>query len=675
LRRELLTTWQDNVMYRVGKPFREAPDDDTVNIPADWSRTKNKQAQIFTQCPTINLRARVPGLAAAAPLAAAALNFELQEKIHAEYAMDECAGDGINASGIMISMVKYLAAFGETVDVPVVDTSTIPPGDLEVMIKEKLIETRPYTPTLYECYDIDRISPARFLWPVEFKGSNWQKAPWLGHEGYMPLTDAKRMGWVEEDEEGEAMEVDELLIDDDLELKQLPVGRYVKYIQIFYRAAFFDPQERHPLKIKRMVLVESRTEGDEEVDPVVDEDFQWQEWVEGTAEVEAVLPSPENPQGTPAQPARQGRYIGMTNFPIKVRTLTTVSDLAIPPSDSEMGRPQVKEMIRSRSQMIRQREHSLPIRWFDVNMVDEEIAALLRAGVMQDMIPMNGPGSNAIGEVARANYPRENFEFMRIFNADLDETWAMGANQMGLEAPGDQSATEAKIVQSSGNVKTEYERSKMLAFFLENAKGVFALMQMFSDFEDYVEIIGPNGVRTLKTWNKDSIPGDYVFEAKPDGAVRVDISQKKAEAINVYKLLRRDPLINPSAPITEVLQTHGYDLSQWLVPPPKPKAEKPNIRYSFKGEDMMMAIPLARMQKADDGPLTEQDIEAAKKMIQLALEIMPAVAEAVPGMVQDPTAEANAKADTTHPGPTASVQPLNRRYENAGTPAATGGGS
>jgi len=664
LRRELVDRWQDNVAFRTGRPFNETPDTDTVNIPADWSRTKNKQAQLFAVLPDLKLRSRNPKFQPLSPLASAALNFEMRERIHAEYPMDECGGDVINAAGLMAARVIYTAVFGDPQKVPVGDVTGIPPEDLEQMIAGDLIPTEEVRPTLYECYDLERVSPARLLWPVEFRGSNWQKSPWLGHDGHIAIEEARRRGWVDDDyepEEAGETTVDELLSDEDHELKLLPSGRYLRYSELWYRAAFYDATERHPRKLRHMVFIDGIDE------PVVDEDFAWQEWVEGS---EGEPPSPQAPQGVPPS---SGRYIGMTDFPIKVRTLTYISDSAIPPSDSEMGRPQVKEMIRSRSQMIRQREHSLPIRWFDVNMVDEEIAAQLRAGVMQDMIPMNGPGSNAIGEVARANYPRENFEFMRIFNTDLDETWSMGANQMGIEAPGDQSATEAKIVQSSGNVRIEYERSKYLSFYVECAQGVFALMQLFSDYTDYVEVIGDNGVRTLQQWNKDKIPGDWIFEVKPDAAVRVDINQRKQEILNVYKLLRRDPLINPSAVIMELCEVYGLDPARWIAPPKEEKPPAPNIRYSFKGDDTLNPFVIALIQKSPN-PVTAQDIAQAKALLTDALSMMPQIAEAVPGAVKDPTAEARQKADAKnqpHPGPAATVQPLNRRYETSEDAAGT----
>ena len=55
---------------------------------------------------------------------------------------------------------------------------------------------------------------------------------------------------------------------------------------------------------------------------------------------------------------------------------------------------------------------------------------------------MKGPAQNAIGEVSRANYPRENFEFNKIIEQDMSEAWALGADQLGQNSPGEQTARE-----------------------------------------------------------------------------------------------------------------------------------------------------------------------------------------------------------------------------------------
>jgi hypothetical protein len=199
------------------------------------------------------------------------------------------------------------------------------------------------------------------------------------------LAEAIRRKWVDEDYENECSDkLESMSSDTDQDPDAEPVGKYVKFAQIFYKKSVIDPKEKDPRKLGMVVMIEGKDK------PAVDEDLRWQAY---------------DPQSR--------TWGGLTSFPLKVLTLVYVSDEDVPPSDSEIGRPQVKELNKSRTQMLQQRDRSAPMRWFDVNMVDEAIADQMEHGTYQGMIPMNGPGNNAIGEVARANYPRETFQFSR----------------------------------------------------------------------------------------------------------------------------------------------------------------------------------------------------------------------------------------------------------------------
>jgi len=678
VKRDILRTWQDNVAYRKGKPFRGTPSDDTVNVPEDWSRTKNKQSQLFYQIPEVKLKARRPEFVGATAVFAAALNFELTQKVHPEHMMNECLADVINASGIAICEVGYDASFedvslGEAglgaselgggmgaMEVPPQapphdPMSAVPPSPPTGQPGQQLTTEGPLQPPLpppppgqegqtvarpvYECFYANRVSPAHFLWPVEFTQSNWQKASWLGREGYMPLAEAKRRNWVGPQAKGVAInESDWLLSMDDFGQRSRSTDSFVKFVIAYYRPYDFDSEEKDPRKIKQVILVEEG--GVDGMKKVLDQEFKWQKYNEQTR-----------------------KWIGMTTYPIKVATITYISDQAIPPSDSEIGRPQVKELIRARTDMQRQRQHSLPLRWFDTNVIDQVIGDRLRKGKWQDMIPTNGPGDKAIGEVARAQYPNQNFEFDKIAKQDLDKGWSMGDSQQSLATPGDTTAEEVRAMQQSLNVRLDFERSWVLRFFMEVVEGVASLMQMFCDKEDYVWVVGAQGEQAMQPWNKELISGEYIFEAKPDSQLRLDVNQKRNEALNLYKLLRKDPLINPTGLVQELLELHGLDPSKGMAKQEPPKPEPPKISYSFKGEDLMNPLVVAVMQKGPT-PITAQDIAAAQQLLASVSALpQPMGEQPLPGgEPQEPTG-----ASPEHPGTPEVVQELDRRFVKSGT--------
>lgn len=636
LRDKIARDWKENVNYRKNQPFQSSPDTDQVAVPVDWARTKNKQADLFFQVPDVKLAGRYPEADATAPLAAAALNFKLQKELRFSYTMDEILGDVINAAGIGICACGYDAEH-EMVSVPAIDTTTIPPEQVQMMKEAGSLPMTEAPNTIYSCYYARRISPANFLWPVEFTGSDWQKADWLGYQDKIPLAEALRLGWVDDDYEAEYGDKLETVnpSNDDTD-RQDSASKCVKYSRIFYRMNCFDPEEKDPRKIGHLVFVEHVKE------PVVDEPLKWQKYVPETR-----------------------KWIGVQSFPIKVLTLTTISDEALPPSDSRIGRNPVRELNKFRTQMIRQRDRSMPLRWFDINLVDEEIAEQMRKGVFQDMIPMNGPGDHAVGEVARASFPRESYESQKVIEHDLDQAWSAGANQQGFESAGDTSATEARIVQDNYSRTMRYEQGKTLRFFLEIGECIFGLMQLFQDDEEFVQVLGPNRARALQAWDRTKIPGEYTFDASADAALSNEVGQKRQELQGIYKIMRRDPKINPQPLINKLLETYGMDPAEFAAEPSQPPPDKPNVRFSFKGEDLLNPVCVAIIQKGGQ-PISPADIEAAKILMRDA-GLMGAPPPPAPPIAQGPplppTPAPPAPPNPGHPGPPAVVEPLNQRYE------------
>lgn len=629
-----LKQWKTNVEYRRGKPFEVVPEADTINVPVDWSRTKNKQAQLFFQVPDVSLRGRNPQTKAAAPVAQAALNFQLQEEIHAEKVMDECMADVINAAGFAVAMVGYDVTT-EPVPLPTADPTMITPVQQQLFASMGPQPTTTVERPVYECYYMERVSPAAFLRPMEFIGTDWQKAEWLGRDGLIPLAEAVRRQWVDDTYESTNADKLKTLNAETQEQDAKPIGKYVSYQQIWYRKCMRDAECKDPRQIGYLVFVDGKD------DPVVDEDFKWQKYDPSTR-----------------------TWLGMIDFPLKVLTLTTISDEAVPPSDSEIGRPQVKELIRFRSQMMRQRDRSMPLRWFDVNMVDEDIIESVRKGVWQDIIPVNGPGDKALGEVARANYPRENNEFMNVIQYDLDQAWSSGPNQQGFENQGSTSATEANIMNGANQTRLEYEQAKVLSFFLELAKGTFNLMQLFSDDTKWVETVGPDMLAQFQQWDKNTIRGEFAFMAKANAALRVDTKQEKQESLDMYKLLRQDPLVNPKVITAAVLEAHDIDPTTALVEPQPPQPPPMNYRMTVKAEDMINPLVVAMVQK--DHPVSIADLTEARKIMKAAGIPVQADPTEQPGVPEGNTpgdTSGGQPADAEHGGPPPQVQPLNQRYE------------
>ncbi len=656
-RKTYLDDWRTNVSYRVMQVFQGSEGDasvDRVALPEDWARTKQKQSQLSFQLPKIVASHSRPEALPFAPHVTAAVNQVLTKTCKAHYMIDECLADAINATGVLASKIRIDII---TEEVEIQDPSQPPPVEGVPSVPRMIKTTR----TVARRLGWDRLSTSALLWPAEFASSHWDQAPWLGHDQLVPCAVVKKHpvwgpivaaaveGGKETPVEHEG--APENLSKDITSASRGKLGTVPCYRlqEIWYRAAQFDTDARHPDHLRTLVFIEGLTE------PVQSGDADEQTWVPATPDVPP-MPAGVNPmtgQPTPAVPGVEGKpghFTGLVEFPIRVETLTYVSDVAIPPSDSRAGRAQVNELMRSRAQMLKQRDTSIPIRWYDVNRVDETIVEEIRKGNWQDMIPMNGPGDRAIGEVARANYPRENFQFQAVLGRDLDGAWSLSNNQLGSPNSGERSATEISAVQNAASIRLSYEKGKVNRYVAEGSAVLWSLMQRYTTGPEYVEILGQNGAKILAAMPKDAYAQHYEFDFVPDTSDHIDLETKQERFTKTYNLMRKSPNAIGAAMDAEMVRLHGYDPAQFIKEAPPPAPEPPNVSFRFSGEDLSSPIALALALKSY--PLTPADIATSAMMIKDALarqiamppqEVMDGThvapgAEGAPPLTKDPNA-------------------------------------
>lgn len=610
-RDELAKDWKENVSYRVMKMFTDV-NTDKVAVPEDWARTKQKVSQLSFQVPKIVATARQPQYQAAAPIFQAVLNHKLHHEVRAEVMLDECLADVVNAAGLMASMVG-IDIVTEDVEVPEQDISQFPPEVQAALMKSGQVPTITMPQTVHQQLTWKRISPGALLWPAEFTSSDWDDAPWLGYETWMLLAHAKKTYKKLPPDFKSSSTKPQLLsegatVND--AIKQSP-EKYVKVQVIIYKAYMFDADATHPEHLRRLIFVEGHDE------PVEQGDLPWQQWVEKTVKPAPVDPKTGQPTGEPVEVP--GHFIGVRKNPIRVATLTYVSDLATPPSDSQAGRSQVNELIRSRSQMIRQRDSSIPMRWADTNRIDAEILEQVRAGEWNGVIPINGPGERAIGEVSRAQYPRENFSFQNVLGQDLDRAWSLSSTQLASQGGEVRSATETKLIQSAADVRLEYEKARVARYVIGGVEVLAGLVQLFTDHTEYVQIVGADGAKRMEAWDRHTVDGEYAFDVVPDSADRIDPTVRQERILRLYNLAANDPTINREALTRQLVESYGMDPSVVMKAPPPPKDEPPNISFRFGGDDMTNPLAVAVMLKAYPD-LSDKHIMAAAKMIQDAIQ-------------------------------------------------------
>lgn len=570
-RRTLVDAWEENVEYRRGKPFSVETDDDRVNVNADWALVKSKHAQLWSQTPSVVLTAKRDELKPLAPAFSRELN-ETLTGANVGAAMDECVLDCINASGIGAMIVRYESRT-EQVDVPAVD----PVAAAALQQGGRAVPTVKATRVTSKRFVAERFSPSDLLWPIEFDRSDWDQAPWLGRSGRMSWAEAKHAFALKDTDREKVCggaERRQTLRDD--EATGADIAADVEYDEIFYWQHRFDPAAKYFTAIQRLVFVHGIDK------PVVDEPWNGQAFDPGT-----------------------GQYFGARRLPIRVLTLAYISDDAIPPSDSAIGRPQVNELIRTRTQMLLNRERSIPIRWHDVNRLDPLVAANLMRGTWQGSIPVQGNGTAAIGEVARAAYPRDDYQLDTIAKHDLQEQWSLGSSQMGVFASGERSATEANQIGAANAARIGYERSRVAAFFVGAAEVLAGLLALYGDLEGV-----PEGI------DRRSLAQAFTFTIRPDSAVLRDANARLQQLSQFLNLTAKSGFVNVGPVIEEMCQLSDLDPALIIKQPEGRPPDPVNISVR-NAEDLMNPLFLALLAKTGQAPSPEE-LQAAQQMIAVA---------------------------------------------------------
>jgi hypothetical protein len=305
-RDDLVDNWQRNVDERRGKNADAEPDSNRSMVPIDWTVTKTKAGQLWSQMPAVRLSPKHQMWAEAVPVFAKVVN-DIGTKSNVEAVMSESVVDCINAAGVGAAIVRY-EALTEQVPVSAVDTAALLPEQAAVM-QAGVVPTPKINATRITSrrFVVDRISPSDLLWPDGFRRSDWDKAPWLGHTCREPWAKAKRLLNLSDDDKekvlGASRKRSESLSNrSDAERKVQE--ELVEYDEIFYWRDLYHEDEKYYDAIQRVVFVAGLDE------PVINEPWKGQKF---------------NPQ--------TGTYTGSCIMPIRILTLTYISDEAIPPSD------------------------------------------------------------------------------------------------------------------------------------------------------------------------------------------------------------------------------------------------------------------------------------------------------------------------------------------------------
>jgi len=654
--------WDRNVLSYRAKSLSTMPTSDTVVVPRDFAFVEQKAAQLFFQTPEIHLKTDLEALKDAVTIFQPVLNHYLSEdEVNALAMMNEVVFDALCPSGLMCSKIGW-EAFEEGPPIPMQvgeepaeppapslgqpDPNQLPGSVLGLGAPAPPPPMRPImapTPNIvWDRYFWERISPAQILIPHNFSGSVYDKAHWLGFRFEEDWEIIKKKYKLADD-----MDIPtSRLSDAELKLKgesvsspsRAPTQR-VTGCEIWYRTALYDPKTAHPEKMRQLVLIDGYDE------PLLHRDSPYQS---------------TSPSGT---------LIGMIGFPIHIGALRYVSDSAYPPSECSISRSTNEELNRSRTQMMLQRDRSIPMRFADLSRIGGEAGLeKIRKNIFQQIVALESydPNNPPVGIISLAQFPRENFTFNDYLDRDLEQVWAMGANQRGQESAKSLTATEISKIDQWANSRLDKERRNALTYYIRGTRKLGSLVQLFITDEQVTQIVGQDKLQRIQAWDREAIPNAYAYSANPDSAIRIDQAQARTQILKLYELLAKDPNVNRTELLTEICRQWNLDPARIVVQQLPPKGPDPAaVSFRFGAEDLDVLNPnfpmyVAILEQAGY-KLTEPDPATGLSPIQAAQQ-KATQQQQIMGMAGGVGAEGGG-ADT---GPTPSSRPPTQS-EHGGT--------
>ncbi len=584
---------ENTARYRV-KHLRRTPLEAEVVVPLDFSYTEQKKAQLISQMPEIHLTAMRPEMEASAPIAQRVINDKLGPKpvgVDAITAIFEGMTDAVCAVGFMVCKIGYENYVNGTKPVQV-GTEPMPggqPGSILGLGAQPMQPVMQQVPNVVsEEYYWRHLPPGHFRAPADFKGSDFDDAPWLAwrFSEDVPADETKvgrrRVG-------STAGNDDDLLLIDPVQTgRTAPRKRWGT--EVFYRACRFDDTCKNPQLVRTFKLY------DDETVPSVHEDSKDQRW------------------------APDGSLIGMAGYPLHVLTLRYTSDSCFPNSDIQNIRQTVDEISEGRTQLLRRRNRSLPQVGYDATSVTPDSLAAIQKNENTGFIGFQRPvDDSTFREIPKGTFGRENFAFNDQAQRDIDTAMALGANGGVLRADSPETATKSGQIQNAVDTRLEAERFRVSSYCVKGAMKLFGLIQVYADKPDYVRLEGEAGASQMVEWTKLNIPGPYAFKAKPDSHIRLDAATDREQSLRAYNLLANDPYINRQELVKDVALKFGYDPAR-LMKQPDPQGPPPaKGSIAFTVQDFIgPAAPVAQELAAQAGfKVSPQAMQAASVFGQL----------------------------------------------------------
>lgn len=216
--------------------------------------------------------------------------------------------------------------------------------------------------------------------------------------------------------------------------------------------------------------------------------------------------------------------------------------------DSRILEPYQLEANEIRTQMMKHRRVSIAKILARRGSIREDEAAKL---VSEDVLPViftEGDPRTAIDKIVAGGIPQDLILAGRELMQDMREAVGFGRNQFGEfnSRSADTTATEARIVQAASDIRVDERRDAVADLLITTMEHVNTVIFNHWTQEDVVDVVGPGGVPVwVQFQGKLLREGHYHVKIDPDSSLPETRELREARAIQLYDILKQNPLIEP----------------------------------------------------------------------------------------------------------------------------------
>lgn len=248
--------------------------------------------------------------------------------------------------------------------------------------------------------------------------------------------------------------------------------------------------------------------------------------------------------------------------------------------DSQILDPEQRELNETQTQIMMHRRLSLRKILAKKNVIDEVEKSKINSEEISAIIEIDGDPLSDIKELQGNTIPDDLFKASEFTRKEARESLGFSRNQFGEFKPGsgDTTATEASIVNQSSEIRVDERRDSMADMLTDIVQDMHHIIFEKWGQDQVIDIMGPGGYPVWVSFTGEMLKqGQYVVKVDPDTAINESRETRQNRAVQVYGLLRDDPMIDPFKLRQYLLnELHGTAFDDMILLPTQPGGSPEN---------------------------------------------------------------------------------------------------